>query len=84
MEKKESLITYVDYGYIKCNVSELMKKNNLTRTQIVKRTGIHHETIERYMNNTAYRYDAEVLAKLCCIFNCTIDKILTYVEKKNK
>jgi len=84
MKKKESLITYFDYGYIKCNLGELMKNNNLTTSQLVKRTGIHHETIKRYINNTAYRYDSDILAKLCCIFNCTIDKIIIYKEPKSK
>ena len=84
MKKKETSINDNIHGSIKCNISELMKQNNLTRTQIIKKTGIHHETIERYMNNKAYRYDAEALAKLCCLFKCTLDELITYVEPKNK
>lgn len=83
MKREKSLITYIDYGCIKCNINELMEQNNLTKTQIARRTGIHHQTIQRYMDNTAVRYDEEILAKLCYIFNCNLNELITYI-KPNK
>ena len=64
MKKQDSIITYIDYGYIKYDIKSMMKRKNLTKTQIVKKTGLHHQVIERYMNDTITRYDKDVLAKL--------------------
>lgn len=83
MKNDKSLITYIDYGCIKCNVSELIKQSNLTKTQIARRTGIHHQTIQMYMDNTAIRYDEEILAKLCYVFDCNLNELITYI-KPNK
>lgn len=84
MKREGSLITYIDYGYIKCNINELMSKNNLTKTQIARRTGIHHQTLERYMENSSIRYDSDILAKLCFVFKCTLNELITYIEPQNK
>ena len=84
MKRERSLITYIDYGYVKCNINELMQKNNLTKTQIARRTGIHYQTIERYIENTAIRYDGEILAKLFYVFNCNLNELITYIKPKGK
>lgn len=82
--KKRSLITYIDYGHITCNLNYLMKKHNLTKTQIARRTGIHHQTLERYIDESAIRYDSEILAKLCYVFECELNELIYYEKPKDK
>lgn len=84
MKKQDSIITYIDYGYIKYDIKSMMKRKNLTKTQIVKKTGLHHQVIERYMNDTITRYDKDVLAKLCYVLDCDLDEIICYVRPKDK
>lgn len=84
MKKQDSIITYIDYGYIKYDIKSMMKRKNLTKTQIVKKTGLHHQVIERYMNDTITRYDKDVLAKLCYVLDCDLDEIIRYVRPKDK
>lgn len=83
MKNDKRLITYIDYENIKCNINKLMKQNNLTKTQIARRTGIHHQTLQRYMDNSVIRYDEEILAKLCYVFDCNLNDLITYI-KPNK
>ena len=84
MNKNDSIITYIDYGYIKYDIKPIMKKKNLSKNQIVKKTGLHHQVIERYMNDSVTRFDREVLAKLCYVLDCDLDEIITYVKPKGK
>lgn len=84
MEMKESIVTYVDYGSIYFDIRAMMRKRNLTKSQIVKRTGLHNQIIERYANGTITRFDKEVLAKLCYVLNCSLNEIMYYVGPKDK
>ena len=39
---ESSIIVYVDYGKIKVDIKSIMKKRNISRTQLAKRTGLHY------------------------------------------
>ncbi len=79
-----SVIIYADYGEIHLDIKTMMKKRNLTRTMLAKRTGLHHQIIDRYYNNTIARYDKDVLAKICFILECNLSDILYYEKPKSK
>lgn len=86
MMKKNSIndiITYKNFGYVKCNVSDLMKKRNISKSQIIKKTGLHHQIVDRYLNDDIIRFDKEVIAKLCYVLNCDINDIIIYVKPKD-
>lgn len=83
MNKNDSIITYIDYGYIKYDIKTIMDKKKLSKNQIVKKTGLHHQVIERYMNDSVTRFDRDVLAKLCYVLDCNLDEIITYVRPKD-
>lgn len=82
MKSYNSIITYIDYGYILYDIKSVMKKRNLTKNQIVKKTGLHHQVIERYMSDSVTRFDRDVLAKLCYVLDCSLEEIITYVKPK--
>lgn len=82
MKSYNSIITYIDYGYILYDIKSVMKKRNLTKNQIVKKTGLHHQVIERYMSDSVTRFDRDVLAKLCYVLDCSLEEIITYVGPK--
>ncbi len=84
MKKQDSIITYIDYGYIKYDIKSIMKKRHLTKTQIVKKTGLHHQVIERYMNDAVTRFDRDILAKLCYVLDCNLDEIISYIRPESK
>lgn len=84
MNKNGSIITYIDYGYIKYDIKPIMKKRKLSKNQIVKKTGLHHQVIERYMNDSVTRFDRDVLAKLCYVLDCNLDEIISYVSPKDR
>lgn len=80
---ENSIITYVDYGLIYFDINEIMKKRGISQTQLVKRTGLHNQIIERYMNGSITRYDKEVLAKICYVLSCSLNDIMYYISPKD-
>lgn len=81
---ESSIIVYVDYGEIKVDIKSIMKKRNISRTQLAKRTGLHYQIINRYYDNEIVRLDRDVLAKLCYILNCSLDEIMYYEKPKEE
>lgn len=83
MKNQDYIISYADYGFIHYDISSIMKKRNLTQTQIVKRTGLHNQIVERYVKGSITRFDKEILAKLCYVLNCELNEIMYYVRPKD-
>lgn len=77
-----SVIIYVDYGEIRFNIKKVMDEKNITKTQLAKRTGLHHQIIDRYYNNKIERYDKDILARICFILNCSLNEIMYYEKPK--
>ncbi len=78
MKNVDGIIAYVDYGEIVFNIKKIMKQKKLTKTQIVKKTGLHHQVIERYMSGNIARLDRDILAKLCYVLDCNLQDIMFY------
>jgi len=81
---ESSIIVYVDYGEVKVDIKSIMKKRNISRTQLAKRTGLHYQIINRYYDDEIMRLDRDVLAKLCYILNCSLDEIIYYEKPKKE
>ncbi len=79
-----SVVIYVDYGDIYFDIKSMMKKRNITKTQLAKRTGLHHQIIDRYYNNRIVRYDKDVLARICYILDCSLTDIMYYEKPKTQ
>ncbi len=78
-----SIVVYVDYGNIHFDIKRIMKKKNISKTQLAKLTGLHHQIIDRYYNDNVTRFDKDILAKLCFVLNCELEDIIHY-EKPSK
>ena len=83
MNEDNSIITYLNYGEVEVDIAKLMKKRNLSKTQLIKKSGIHHTTIDKYINKEITQLDLNVLARLCYVLQCDLSDILTYKKHKN-
>lgn len=55
-----------------------LKKRNITRYELAKRTGIQYQVIDNYYKNCVKRYDSYVLDRICTAIQCDISEIIEY------
>lgn len=77
-----SIVVYVEYGSMHFDIKTIMRKRKMTKTQLARKSGLHHQIIDRYYSGNVTRFDKEVLAKLCYILDCTLNDILYYEKPK--
>lgn len=70
----------MNYGHIRLNLGDLIEKSNLSKNKICQLCQIQHTQLNRYSKNEATRVDLNVLARICCVLECDIGDILTYVN----
>ena len=68
---------------VKCNLSTLMGKNRYTIKDVHEKTGLARGTISNLYNDKATRIDFETIRRLCALFNCDIDALLS-LDNANK
>ena len=75
------LLRYIRGDFvIKICLDETLKKLNITRYELSKRTGIQYQIIDNYYKNKVKRYDCYVLERICIALNCDIGDIIK-IEK---
>lgn len=79
-----SIIIFRDYGKVDINLKSIMEKNGISETQLVKKTGLHHQVIRRYYNGSIERLDRDVLSRLCYVLNCSLNELICYTKPENK
>ena len=67
------------YGSIKINLDKLIKEREISKNKICQRAEVQHRQLNRYCNNEITRFDADVLARLCTVLNCSIGELLEFV-----
>ena len=65
---------------VKLTIDKYLEKNNITRYELAKRTGIIYHTIDSYYKNQVVRYDSYILDKICLALDCDISDIIEYTK----
>ena len=65
---------------IRICLDETLKKYNISRYELAKRTGIQYQIIDNYYKNKVKRYDGFVLERICVALNCEINEIIKFVR----
>ena len=63
---------------IRLTLDKLLKKSNITRYELAKRTGIQYQIIDNYYKNKVKRYDSYVLERICDTLDCKIEDVIEY------
>lgn len=58
-----------------------LKKYNISRYELAKRTGIQYQIIDNYYKNKVKRYDGYVLDRICTALNCSITDVLEIINE---
>lgn len=63
---------------VKLVLEKTLKKQNISRYELSKRTGIQYQIIDNYYKNKVVRYDSFVLDRICQALDCDIKDIIEY------
>lgn len=63
---------------VRLTLSEALKRANITRYELSKRTGIQYQVIDNYYKNNVKRYDSYILDRICTALDCNISDIIEY------
>ena len=67
--------------HIHIRINELLAEQNISKNTICRDLGLARGNFNRYCRDDFQRLDANLLIKLCDYFRCTIEDLLTIVEK---
>lgn len=67
---------------IKINLSTFMGMHKMSQIEVVRRTGIHRNTVRSLYNETVKHIDLASLEKLCELFNCEVGDMLEIDRSK--
>ena len=66
---------------IRITLDTELKKLNITRYELSKRTGIRYHIIDNYYKNKVVRYDSFILNKICIALDCKIEDIIKFEKE---
>ena len=66
---------------IRITLESALKKYNISRYELAKRTGIRYHIIDNYYKNKVVRYDSFVLDKICTALDCKIENIIEFEKE---
>ena len=78
MEKKIFIIDH--YGYIEIHLKEYMDEHGITRNALARAIDTRFEVIDKWYNGHVEKIDADILARICFVLNCTPGDIIRYVS----
>ena len=67
-------------GKIQIALDQMLQNKNLTRYALSKQTGIQYQTIDKYYKNKVFKYDSELLYKMCSALDCEVGDILKIIR----
>lgn len=63
---------------IEVTLDNYLKKNQISRSSLTRKTGLQYSQILKYCRNDIQRIDLTVLAKICTVLDCNISDILNF------
>lgn len=63
---------------VQLTLGNALKRANITRYELSKRTGIQYQVIDNYYKNNVKRYDSYILDRICTALDCKISDIIEY------
>ena len=62
------------------NLKEYMDKHGITRNALARAIDTRFEVIDKWYKGQVEKIDADVLARICYVLNCTPGDIIKYIS----
>ncbi len=79
---KKEIYTINNYGAVKINIKTLMDTRGMTRNALAKAINTRFEVIDKWYHGHVEKIDADVLARICYVLDCTPGEIIQYLSER--
>ena len=76
MEKE--IFTLKDYGHIQIHIKQYMDAKGISRNALAHACNTRFEVINKWYQGSVERIDADILARICYILECSPGDIIDY------
>ena len=78
---KNELFLYKDYGHIEIRLKEIMDDKNVSRNALARSINTRFEVIDKWYHGHIEKIDADILARICYVLECSPGDIIHYTKK---
>lgn len=75
---ENTLFSYNNYGIIEINIRDIMDQRNISRNALARAVNARFEVVNKWYLGKVERIDADVLARICFVLDCTPGDIIVY------
>lgn len=75
---KKEIYTLNQYGSIEIKLKEIMDAKNISRNALARAINARFEVIDKWYNGHVEKIDADVLARICYVLECSPADIIIY------
>ena len=79
---KKEIYTLNQYGSIEIEIKKLMDEKSISRNALARAINTRFEVIDKWYNGHVEKIDADILARICYVLECTPADIIVYKIKK--
>jgi len=72
------IYTFNEYGHIEIKLVEIMDQKKITRNALARAINARFEVIDKWYNGHVEKIDADVLARICYVLECSPADIIVY------
>ena len=72
------LDTMNQYGRIQINLKKHMDRQQITRNALARAVNTRFEVVDKWYHGHVEKIDADILARICFVLNCTPGDIIEY------
>lgn len=76
---ERELFTLKNYGHIEIHLKNCMDKKQITRNSLARAVNTRFEVIDKWYNGHVEKIDADILARICFVLDCSPEDIIKYV-----
>lgn len=80
----KEIYTINQYGKISINIKEYMDAKNMTRNALATAIHARFEVIDKWYHGHVEKIDADILARICFVLECTPGDIIRYTDTDSK
>lgn len=75
----KEIYTLNQYGHIELKLKEVMDSRGISRNALARAVNTRFEVIDKWYQGRVEKIDADILARICYVLECTPEDIIRYV-----